>query len=98
MATLSLRQNNPYATGFIIEQENRSLLKRPILVYPDFTQGDESHILKECDYLWDIAYKFYGDSKLWWVLRDVNNIFNPFELTIGHELIIPSLETVRALL
>jgi len=98
MATLSLRKNNPYANGFLIEQENRTLLKRPVIVYPNFTQGDESYVLKEGDYLWEISYRYYGDSKLWWVIMDVNKIFNPFELTIGQELIIPNLETIKALL
>lgn len=29
---------------------------------------------------WDnIAYKFYGDAKLWWMIAELNEVINPFE-------------------
>lgn len=93
-----LNKNDLYSTGFVIELENAKLLKRGKFNYNNATAGDESHVLKEGEYLWDLAYKFYGDSKLWWIIADTNDIYNPFELEIGVELVIPDFETINAIL
>jgi len=36
-----------------------------------------------------IASKFGLPTRLWWLIADVNDIADPFSLTVGQELIIP---------
>lgn len=42
---------------------------------------------------WDfIAYKFYGDEELWYIIADVNGVSNPFIFPKARErLVIPRL-------
>ena len=42
-----------------------------------------------------IAWKFYRDVRLWWVIAEFNNISNPLELPIGMTLRIPTYERVQ---
>lgn len=43
-----------------------------------------------------IAYKYYGDPTLWWVIADINNINNFLDdMQAGRELAIPSPADVR---
>jgi len=39
----------------------------------------EYYQVEENDFLDTIAYKFYGNSALWWVVADFNDITNPYE-------------------
>ena len=41
-----------------------------------------------------IAYKYYKDVRLWWVIADANDVLNPLELQVGSILRIPSYERV----
>lgn len=43
-----------------------------------------------------ISYKFYGTPELWWIILLANNIIDPFGLTPGIILRIPSIDTVYA--
>lgn len=98
MATLKLREENIYAAGFVINlTDGRKLLKANPLNYTPSASNDIGHTLKNDENLWDIAYKFYGSSKWWFVLAHVNNIHNPFEVQEGLDLIIPDLDVIRAL-
>lgn len=46
-----------------------------------------------------VAYQFYGDVSLWWVIAYVNNIMLPMrDLVSGLRIIIPSLDTVNSVL
>lgn len=42
-----------------------------------------------------IAWKFYRDVRLWWVIAEVNSIGNPLDLQVGTVLRIPSYERVQ---
>ena len=42
-----------------------------------------------------IAWKFYHDVSLWWVIAEFNNISNPFEIPTGTTLRIPTYERVQ---
>ncbi len=42
-----------------------------------------------------IAYQYYRDVRLWWVIAEVNNIINPFEVKSGTILRIPTYERVQ---
>lgn len=53
---------------------------------------DIFYTILEGDRLDTLAFKYYGDSSLWYILADVNEIFNPLEILVpGDELIIPGL-------
>ena len=42
-----------------------------------------------------IAWKYYKDVNLWWVIAEINNISNPFEVKTGAVLRIPTYERVQ---
>jgi nucleoid-associated protein YgaU len=87
--TLNLRSNNPYSIGYIsdlgdgnlsLDRDNLKLSKNSL---------DKYHTIKDGDDLTLLAYQFYGDSKLWWIIADANNLHNPLDLTEGLYLVIP---------
>ena len=90
--------NNLYSNGFNITlTQGRQLLKRNKEIYKPSALNDRSHKLVDGDTLWALAFKFYGDSKLWWIIADVNNIINPLELDtlVGTEIIIPDFDIIK---
>ena len=59
--------------------------------------SDTYHIVKshEASRLDLIAYNYYKNPLLWWVIAQANNIYNPIEgVPVGTTLRIPSLETL----
>ena len=66
---------------------DKNLVRSRFLYKPSI--NDRVHEVIEGDRLDTIAYKFLGDSKLWYIIADTNDIINPFELEIGQVLIIP---------
>ncbi len=42
-----------------------------------------------------IAYQYYGDVRLWWIIAEFNNIGNPLEIKSGTILRIPTYERVQ---
>ena len=95
--TIRLPKENLYSDGFIIYTvEGYSLLKRNRFNYLSKNPDDRIHPIIEGENIWNIAFKYYGNSKWWHVLCDVNNIENPFELPEGESLLIPDLSTVIA--
>ena len=89
-----MSQDNPYDRGTLLNylEGDQSLERKPVLYTPSV--GDRFHIIKDTDQLDGIAFKYYKNSKLWWLIADVNSIFNPFELTTGDKLIIPDLNVL----
>lgn len=62
---------------------------------PDLTpaQDDLFHEVQAGDNLQLLAYSYYGDVRLWWVIGYWNSIVDPFEtLTPGTPLRFPSLQ------
>lgn len=43
-----------------------------------------------------ISYKFYGTVLYSWIIMDVNNIINPFFISVNHILRIPSLNNIKS--
>lgn len=61
-------------------------LRRADGIIYEFTEGDT---------LDGIAYKFYGDSQLWWVLLEANVGYRtPMDIKHGDELFIPAHQEV----
>lgn len=90
--------NNLFFTGYVVRFDNgdNPLLERFKIDYKD-NKGDQYHVVKDNERLDLIAYNYYGDSLLWWVIADVNEIYNPLEITPGDSLLIPEFEKVKAL-
>lgn len=102
MATIP--SSNLYQNGRIIQFDNgEQLLIRDQLEAQDF-KDFEYYAVTQDDELTKIAYEMYHTkikdaSKYWWVLADVNNIFNPFDISdlIGTELRVPNILEVKNL-
>lgn len=95
MAT-KLRRDNPYAKGVIIKYKDDTLaLFRGKLIYVESPQ-DKYHIISDNERLDTIAYLYYQNSKLWWVLADTNKIFDPLLLTVGQTILIPNIPSLKA--
>lgn len=80
---------SPYEDSYIIKYPNGDIsLERNISSSPlDYI----IHTVLEGETIQNIAFKYYGDSGMWGVIADVNDILNPFEeLYSGMELIIPN--------
>ncbi len=56
---------------------------------------DRFHQVVEGDRVDLLAYRYLGDSQLWWVLCDYNGIAFPLELQAGTVIRIPSVEQVE---
>lgn len=94
---VSIRDNNPFSTGYVVNyNEGDQSLERFKLVYTP-SVNDQLHPTKMMDNLSDLSYDYYGDSKWWWVIGDVNDsIMDPFELLPNGNLIIPDLDKIKA--
>ena len=62
----------------------------------DFTAGT-NRIRKAGEELDLIAYEEFGDSRLWYIIAEVNNIPDPTSVPAGTTLFIPSLREVLSL-
>lgn len=80
---------SPYSDSFVIKypdgdisvERNRSSISSDYVV----------HTVLEGETIQSIAFQYYGDSGMWGVIADANDILNPFEdLHEGMELIIPN--------
>jgi hypothetical protein len=91
-----LRENNPYSLSDILVLSDGSLvLERHKVVYVK-SDKDRYFTTIQNDTLWNIAHQAYGDSKLWWIIADVNpSIESPFDLEPGLSLLIPDLVTIQ---
>ena len=94
IAGTRLRANNPYITGYVESYEDGDLLYRFSLNHIPSIR-DKFHIVQDMDRLDHLAFKYYKDSKYWWVLMDINQIHNPWELNPGTTLLIPDLDLIK---
>ena len=53
---------------------------------------DIFHVVKQGERLDTIAYHYYANASLWWVITDYNNIFWMFDIEVGQTLRLPSYE------
>jgi hypothetical protein len=69
---------------------------RPPVKLPK-TGRDQHHRITDADAgrLDLIAFRYYGDCALWWVIAEANNISNPLRLEMPDVLRIPALETIQ---
>ena len=57
--------------------------------------SDLFHQVMEGDRIDLLAWRYYRDVRLWWVIAEVNNIGNPLELKPGMILRVPSYDRVQ---
>jgi nucleoid-associated protein YgaU len=53
--------------------------------------GLQVYVFKRGDTITGIAHKFYGDVSLWRLIADRNSIYDPRQMEVGTELLIPEL-------
>jgi nucleoid-associated protein YgaU len=51
--------------------------------------GFRVHIVSQGEELDEIAYRYSGTTRLWWLIADINGLASPFNLAVGQKLLIP---------
>src|SRR6056300_1059677 len=75
-----------------IKQHNRNKLRYETILYPKFEPKDSDYyiITKKLDRLDLIAFDYYGDETLWWVIQRANALDGgTFRVEAGTRLRIP---------
>jgi len=99
---LEIKNTDLYITGYIVDfpKDGEGLLLRRKLNLVG-SEGDIYHTYVAGERLDQLAWRYYGGqidnaSKLWWVIADANNIFNPFEMDdyVGKPLLVPDIQKV----
>jgi len=97
MATLEVSDLSPWAhvapVVDFVRDEVWFPWRRPATLAP--ADDDETHVWVEGDRLGVLAYRAWGDARLWWVLCDVNDVVDPFAIEPGAVLRVPSLARVQ---
>lgn len=93
---MEFNQDNPFVVGFVMayKEGDLSLERIPLIYTPSI--NDKLHPVTNWDTLPDLSYDYYGSSKWWWVIGDINSIFDPFSLTPNTNIIIPDLDLIRS--
>lgn len=55
----------------------------------DFSDNDGIHTFRDYDSLESIAYEYYGQERLWYIIAMANDIIDPWDISSGDILIIP---------
>ena len=60
-------------------------------------ESDSFHVVTDADSkrIDLIAWKYYRDVRLWWVIAEFNNISNPLEIPAGTTLRIPAYHRIQ---
>jgi hypothetical protein len=101
-----LRANNLYVNADIIQFDNgEQLLLRRFKFTIDMFANFKYHRVIQGQELTTIAEKRYRNkvkdsSKYWWLIADVNDIFNPLDLTeyVGNDIVIPEILELKKLI
>lgn len=86
-----MSNTSPYTDAFGISYDNgdTSLERLPY----EYSEGkkDLIHTVINGETLHSIAFRYYKDSGLWYIIAETNDIYNPFtEVVEGMELVIPN--------
>lgn len=59
---------------------------------PDILDGVDTfeHIVAAGERLDVIAHRYYGDEDYWWVIALANRVMDPFSMTVGRRLRVPT--------
>lgn len=88
--------NSRYADDRVLNDGTRTFVKTWRRPSTEEYSNDVFHTVSagEENRLFLIAYKYYKDPSLWWVIALHNQIIHPFEVPAGTALRIPSLAVV----
>ena len=87
-----LRGSSPYDSATVITYDEGDVSLESNSLDISTTSDDPIHTVLEGQTLQNIAFQYYGDSGLWYLLAQANGISNPFsdELYTGQQLKIPN--------
>lgn len=84
-----ITSDGPYEDSYGVIYDNGDVsLERVPYQYSSSPQ-DTVHTVMDGETLWNIALQEYGDSRLYYLIGDANDIVDPLGLTIGQQLVIP---------
>ncbi len=84
-----------YAACVLYVDGNVEFLGTRPSIDPSPRPDDIFHTIVESDRIDLIAHRYLGNSSLWWVICDYNDVFFPLELETGSILRVPSVEHVQ---
>lgn len=83
-----------HSAVFVVEDVSFWLRTEPPKIEP--SSDDFIYVVAEQDILDNLASQFYGEPRMRWVIKRINNIWlEPNELIPGAELRIPSIARLR---
>lgn len=83
--------NSPYDEAYGLQYDNGDVSLERIPYTYTKTDSDLYHTVLSGETIHSIAFRYYGDSGLWYIITDANNIYNPItEIVEGLELLIPN--------
>lgn len=95
---MALRETSPYARElrFVDHTEGVTFFgpRAPAEIPEDPTAPDPRVLVTAATRLGLVAQDAYDDPSLWWVIADVNDVIDPFNLPTGEELRVPPLDRV----
>ena len=88
---MSRYENTPIIRKNLLPRNKKSVMVYETTIYPEVPErNDDLHVIaQEGDRLDNIAFQYYGDSKLWWYIATANKI-NTINIPPGTSLRIPS--------
>lgn len=82
-------------SGIIDDQGDLVLTDPEPFLYRELADNI-THPIVQSDTWQSIAYRYYGDALLWWVVVDFQSVYDPtVALVPGERLTLPSLRTVQ---
>lgn len=95
---MALKETSPFARELRFVDHTRAEVffgpRAPASLPEDMAAPDPRVLVTTATRLGLIAQDAYGDPSLWWVLADVNDVVDPFNLPVGEELRVPPLDRV----
>lgn len=84
------------ASSKIVKYNNKTMFDTPYRVYSVGSDKDKFVVVNSTNEnrLDLISNSNYGTPKYWWVIADVNNLVNPFEVPIGTVLRLPAMSDI----
>lgn len=77
---------SPYDKAFRVKYLNGDVSLEPD--YPATSESGIQHTVLEGETLQSIAFRYYGDSGLWYKIALMNDIMNPFEELVENNIIL----------
>jgi hypothetical protein len=90
-----INSDSRYASCFVLRDGSEESLGTRRCIDTTPRQDDCFHVVSDSDRIDNLAYRYFDDPTLWWIIADYNEIFFPLQLPVGAMLRIPSMEHVQ---